>query len=193
MGGRGCTRDFAFFLTPSLHRTRTEACFSGLLCNKDAEYKPRSSCTWSLFASEPCVSVQRAILQLHTLQNGQETGRFAMALQIILSGTYIMGHGWQLKAPNLDQRVSGIGLYYERSSCLGVKDGGNCSPYCSCAYCITVLYYFITVSEYGYVWSMIRMFSCRLNTTYSFQVYYDLHEMKLEVPLLFALICRHNQ
>lgn len=39
--------------------------FSGLLCNKDAKYKPRSSCTLSLFASEACVSVHRALVWMH--------------------------------------------------------------------------------------------------------------------------------
>lgn len=38
MRGRGSTKDFAFFLTPSLHRTRSGAS-AGSLCNKDAEIR----------------------------------------------------------------------------------------------------------------------------------------------------------
>lgn len=53
-------------LSHSLPPSPSRWSFSGLLCNRDAKYKPRSSCTWSLFASEACASAQRALFQLHS-------------------------------------------------------------------------------------------------------------------------------
>lgn len=123
-GGEGKHKRLCL-LSHSLPPSPSHWSFSGLLCNKDAKYKPRSSCTWSLFASEPCVSVQRAILQLHTLQKRQERDNFAIALQRILRSTYMMGQGWQLKPPNLDQCEP---LRENVLPAWSAGGNGNCSP-----------------------------------------------------------------
>lgn len=67
-GGEGKHKRLCL-LSHSLPPSPSHWSFSGLLCNKDAKYKPRSSCTSSLFASGACISVQRAILQMHSVRS----------------------------------------------------------------------------------------------------------------------------
>lgn len=84
-------------LLPSIPRSEAS---SGLACNKGAKYKPRSSCTRSLWASGNLFSVQRLAFQLHATK----TGGFLQPLcKETSAGTYMMGQGQQLRAPNLDQ------------------------------------------------------------------------------------------
>lgn len=123
MGGRGSTKDFAFLLAPSLHRAGASGASR---CNKDAKYKPRSSCTWTLSPSEALASVHAARLRMHGPRVRQETwGIRAKALQRILRSSYMMGRGWQLKAPNLDQSEP------LRGNVLPAWSAGHCGK-CSC-------------------------------------------------------------
>lgn len=102
MRGRGSTKDFAFFLAPSLHRPRTgasAACFATKMQNTSLDlHAPRAF----LGPSRACPCTGRGFGCTARAGVGK-AGNFANALQRILRSTYMMGQGWQLKAPNLDQ------------------------------------------------------------------------------------------
>ncbi len=124
MRGRGSTKDFAFFLTPSLHRPRTgasAACFATKMQNTSLDLhalgaflRPKRACP----CKERCYNCTA-----RTGVGGR--GNFAIALQRILRSTYMMGQGWQLKAPNLDQCEP---LRENVLPAWSAEDSGECSP-----------------------------------------------------------------
>ena len=134
MRGRGSTKDFAFFLTPSLHRPRTgasAAClgvFFFFFCNKDAKMQNTSLDLHALGAflrpERACPCKERWYKCTAPAAVGK-TGNSAIALQRILRSTYMMGQGWQLKAPNLDQCEP---LRENVLPAWSAEDAGKCSP-----------------------------------------------------------------
>ncbi|MGH0145457.1 UNVERIFIED_CONTAM: hypothetical protein FKN15_059889 [Acipenser sinensis] len=75
MRGRGITKDFAFFLSVSPSLSLSDWSFSGKLCNKKMQKcRLRSSCNWRFSGCGLQVSVQRAKVEMHTLQNRLERG-----------------------------------------------------------------------------------------------------------------------
>lgn len=100
MRGRGSTKDFAFFLTPSLHRPRTGASAARFLQQrcKNTSLDLHALGAFSLpKRARPCAGRRDGCTAVG------KSGNSANALQRILRSTYMMGQGWQLKAPNLDQ------------------------------------------------------------------------------------------
>lgn len=165
MRGRGSTKDFAFFLTPSLHRPRagaSAACFATKMQNTSLD----------LHALGVFLRPKRArprkqrCCDCRVPAGVGERGNSAIALQRILRSTYMMGQGWQLKAPNLDQ--------YEplRENVLpawSAKDTGRWSPGGGMAYssgCIHVLVQLFT--QFTVVFVVCSYFSDSLHFTFYF-------------------------